>query len=148
MAGNDTVRPPGRPGGGAGAVRGAGQPRTQDCSRQDQTISGSLQYQQLETLPSVQVEGSGGALCSPSSKLDTMLTTGAGDTLAFSGSQYWKLTQTAVAAGYPRPTQRDWPGISGNYASLNLRALHPYCVHSGLEGGVDASFTWTNGGAS
>ena len=45
------------------------------------------------------------------------------ETYVFKGRQYWKLTDTAVAEGYPRDAERDW----------------------GLPGRVDAAFTWTNG---
>ena len=45
------------------------------------------------------------------------------ETYVFKGRQYWKLTDTAVAEGYPRNAERDW----------------------GLPGRVDAAFTWTNG---
>eukprot|EP00092_Neocalanus_flemingeri_P005687 GFUD01006126.1.p1 GENE.GFUD01006126.1~~GFUD01006126.1.p1 ORF type:complete len:529 (+),score=114.73 GFUD01006126.1:188-1774(+) len=56
--------------------------------------------------------------------LDTMVTTFAGVTFAFLGSQYWKLTDTAVEPGYPRLISQGWTGLPWS---------------------VDASFTWTNG---
>ena len=55
--------------------------------------------------------------------LDTIVTI-QGDTFAFHGEKYWKLTDTAVEAGYPRTISRDWDGLPAN---------------------LDAAFTWTNG---
>jgi len=63
------------------------------------------------------------ALCS-SGKLDTIVTMNNSETYAFLGDNYWKLTDTSVALGYPRSTSADWDGLPGN---------------------LDASFTWTNG---
>ena len=40
-------------------------------------------------------------------KLDTMLTTAQGDTFAFYGSKYWRLTDTSIAQGYPRYKARE-----------------------------------------
>jgi len=56
--------------------------------------------------------------------LDTMVTLKTRVTYAFLGNQYWKLTETSVAPGYPRSISEDWGGLPGN---------------------LDASFTWTNG---
>ena len=55
--------------------------------------------------------------------LDTIVTIEA-ETFAFHGDKYWKLTDTAVEAGYPRTISRDWDGLPAN---------------------LDAAFTWTNG---
>ena len=55
--------------------------------------------------------------------LDTIVTI-QGETFAFSGEKYWKLTDTSVEAGYPRTISRDWDGLPAN---------------------LDAAFTWTNG---
>ena len=40
------------------------------------------------------------ALCDGS--LDTIVSTSQGQTYAFFGSKYWKLTDTDIAPGYPR----------------------------------------------
>jgi len=56
--------------------------------------------------------------------LDTMVTLRSRVTYAFLGNQYWKLTETSVAPGYPRSISADWDGLPGS---------------------LDAAFTWTNG---
>jgi len=62
------------------------------------------------------------ALCN--AEFDTMLTMKNDETYVFKDKRYWKLTETAVAEGYPRNIERDWDG------------LPPH---------LDAAFTWTNG---
>jgi len=59
-----------------------------------------------------------------SRKLDTIVTLEDEETYAFLGDQYWKLTETSVADGYPRSISKDWDGLPGD---------------------LDASFTWVNG---
>jgi len=56
--------------------------------------------------------------------LDTMVTMKNKVTYAFNGNKYWKLTETSVEPGYPRPISEGWKGLPGN---------------------LDAAFTWTNG---
>lgn len=56
--------------------------------------------------------------------LDTIVTTKDDNTYAFYGDQYWKLTDTAIAPGYPRSISDNWDGLPSN---------------------LDAAFTWTNG---
>jgi len=72
--------------------------------------------------------GGGGSedkvLCNTRGGLDTIVTLRTRVTYAFLGNQYWKLTETSVAPGYPRSISSDWDGMPGN---------------------LDASFTWTNG---
>ena len=46
------------------------------------------------------------------------------ETYVFKGTQYWKLTEDAIAPGYPRSISRNWGNMPGN---------------------LDAAFTWTNG---
>lgn len=55
---------------------------------------------------------------------DTILTMKNDDTYVFKDRKYWKLTETAVAEGYPRNIAQDWDGLPGH---------------------LDAAFTWTNG---
>ena len=62
-------------------------------------------------------------LCSNSS-VDSMLSTQDGSTYAFKGNQFWKLTEDAIAHGYPKPISKFWPGLPPN---------------------IDTSFSWTNG---
>ena len=58
-----------------------------------------------------------------SKKLDAMVTVKNGNTFAFLGNNYWKLTESSVEPGYPRPISEEWDGLPGN---------------------LDAAFTWTN----
>jgi len=55
--------------------------------------------------------------------LDTIVTIDR-ETYAFHGDKYWRLTDTAVEADYPRNIARDWDGLPSD---------------------LDAAFTWTNG---
>ena len=57
-------------------------------------------------------------------RLDTILTTKQGETFVFYGSKYWKLSDTGVQDGYPRPISEGWDKLP-----LSL----------------DASFTYSNG---
>ena len=56
--------------------------------------------------------------------MDTIVTVKNDSTYAFYGNKYWKLTDTAIAPGYPRSISSDWDGMPGN---------------------LDAAFTWKNG---
>ena len=56
--------------------------------------------------------------------LDTIVTAKDDTTYAFYGDKYWKLTDTAIAPGYPRSISANWDGLPSN---------------------LDAAFTWTNG---
>ena len=53
-----------------------------------------------------------------------MVTVKNGDTFGFSRDKYWKLTQTSIAPGYPRPIEEGWNGLPND---------------------LDAAFTCTNG---
>merc|ERR1712133_322751 len=46
--------------------------------------------------------------------LDTIVTTKDDNTYAFYGDQYWKLTDTAIAPGYPRSISDNWDGLPSN----------------------------------
>lgn len=56
--------------------------------------------------------------------LDTIVTVKNDSTYAFYGDKYWRLTDTAIAPGYPRSISSDWDGLPSN---------------------LDGAFTWTNG---
>ena len=58
-------------------------------------------------------------LCS--GDIDTILTMKNDETYVFKGENYWKLTETSVAPGYPRTIRDDWKGLPSN---------------------LDAAFTW------
>ena len=53
--------------------------------------------------------------------IDTMLTMKNDETYVFKNGDYWKLTDTTVASGYPRSISDDWESLPGN---------------------LDAAFTW------
>lgn len=57
-------------------------------------------------------------------KVDTIFNTADGNTYIFKGNQYWKLTEDAVAKGYPKLISKGWPGLPGN---------------------INAAFTYKNG---
>ena len=67
-------------------------------------------------------DGNNKLLCN--SGFDTILTMKNDETYVFKDKNYWKLTETSVAEGYPRNIARDWNGLPSN---------------------LDAAFTWTNG---
>ena len=46
------------------------------------------------------------------STIDSMITMADG-TFAFKGEKYWKLTDDAVAAGYPKSIAENWGGLPG-----------------------------------
>lgn len=64
-----------------------------------------------------------GALCR-NSKIDAVFNTGDGATYAFRDDKYFRLTENAVADGYPKAISEGWPGLPGN---------------------IDAAFTYKNG---
>ncbi|XP_046668364.1 matrix metalloproteinase-2 isoform X3 [Homalodisca vitripennis] len=69
------------------------------------------------------VEGEDGELCADAT-IDTIFNSAEGVTYAFKGLHYWKLTETSIAAGYPRLISKSWIGLPGN---------------------IDAAFTYKNG---
>jgi len=57
------------------------------------------------------------------SKLDAIVQTSDGNSYAFSGDSYWKLTSDSIAPGYPRRIAKDWPGLPENIdAALTWKA--------------------------
>lgn len=63
-----------------------------------------------------------GELCSDPA-IDTIFQVD-GETFAFKGEYYWKLTDIGLADGYPRSISKDWVGLTTN---------------------IDAAFSWRNG---
>lgn len=57
-------------------------------------------------------------------KIDTLFSTNNGDTYAFKGSYYYKLTENAVEAGYPKLIRSGWPGLSGTYGWKYFRCAY------------------------
>ncbi|XP_055315520.1 matrix metalloproteinase-14 isoform X2 [Sitodiplosis mosellana] len=62
-------------------------------------------------------------LCSDP-KIDAMFNTADGNTYAFKDNNYYRLTENAVAEGYPKRISDGWPGLPGH---------------------IDAAFTYKNG---
>ncbi|KRF97984.1 uncharacterized protein Dwil_GK21871, isoform C [Drosophila willistoni] len=58
------------------------------------------------------------------SKIDTIFNSAHGDTYAFKGDKFYKLTTDAVEEGYPQLISKGWPGLPSN---------------------IDAAFTYKNG---
>lgn len=58
------------------------------------------------------------------SKVDTLFNSAQGETYAFKGDKYYKLTTDSVEEGYPQLISKGWPGLPGN---------------------IDAAFTYKNG---
>ncbi|XP_064541521.1 matrix metalloproteinase-14 isoform X2 [Drosophila montana] len=58
------------------------------------------------------------------SKIDTLFNSANGETYAFKGDKYYKLTTDSVEEGYPQLISKGWPGLPGN---------------------IDAAFTYKNG---
>ncbi|XP_017867316.1 PREDICTED: matrix metalloproteinase-14 isoform X3 [Drosophila arizonae] len=58
------------------------------------------------------------------SKIDTLFNSAHGETFAFKGDKYYKLTTDSVEEGYPQLISKGWPGLPGN---------------------IDAAFTYKNG---
>ncbi|XP_043070505.1 stromelysin-3 isoform X1 [Drosophila grimshawi] len=58
------------------------------------------------------------------SKIDTLFNSPTGETYAFKGDKYYKLTTDSVEDGYPKLISKGWPGLPGN---------------------IDAAFTYKNG---
>lgn len=46
-------------------------------------------------------------------KIDTIFNTHDGSTYAFKGNNYYKLTENAIAEGYPKLISDGWPGLPG-----------------------------------
>ena len=47
-------------------------------------------------------------------KIDAIFNTADGSTFAFKGNKYYKLTENAIADGYPKLISEGWPGLTGN----------------------------------
>ncbi|KQS63139.1 uncharacterized protein Dere_GG19900, isoform B [Drosophila erecta] len=58
------------------------------------------------------------------SKVDTLFNSAQGETYAFKGDKYYKLTTDSVEEGYPQLISKGWPGLPAN---------------------IDAAFTYKNG---
>ena len=75
------------------------------------------------SIPDQERKDSRGGICE-NTRVDTIVTDKHSDTYVFQGSKYWKLTDTSVEPGYPKPIAEGWSGLADD---------------------IDAAFTWTNG---
>lgn len=48
-------------------------------------------------------------------KIDAVFNTNDGSTYGFKGDHYYKLTENALADGYPKRISEGWPGLPGNF---------------------------------
>lgn len=58
-------------------------------------------------------------LCSDP-KIDAVFNTHDGNTYAFKGNNYYRMTENAIAEGYPKRISDGWPGLTGINQSKNL----------------------------
>ena len=63
-------------------------------------------------------------LCLSSTHIDSILSLEDRSTFVFQNEQFWRLTDDAVARGYPKKTSKIWKGLPDK---------------------IDAAFTWKNG---
>jgi len=114
--------------------------------------------------------GNAGKLCTDSS-FDAISTMPDGQTYVFKGSRYWKLTDTATAAGYPKDISDNWDGLPGyidtaftwnnnrtfffkgdqywRFTNMKLDRGYPKMISQGFGGvpdNVDAAFVWSGNG--
>uniref|UniRef100_A0A7G3AQ15 Putative matrix metalloproteinase-19 isoform x1 n=1 Tax=Lutzomyia longipalpis TaxID=7200 RepID=A0A7G3AQ15_LUTLO len=75
------------------------------------------------TTPRTSVNTINNELCKDA-KIDAIFNSADGMTYAFKGDMYYRLTENAVAEGYPKRISEGWPGLPGN---------------------IDAAFTYKNG---
>ena len=85
------------------------------------TLYGSNKPKPTPTPPPVSPRNE---LCN--NKIDAIFRTANNQTFVFKDDKYWRLTETKVAAGYPRKVTSDWGGQ--------------------LPGNIDAAFTWERRG--
>lgn len=48
-------------------------------------------------------------------KIDALFNSAEGQTYAFKGNKYYRLTENSVAEGYPKLISEGWPGLPGGY---------------------------------
>ncbi|XP_014360479.2 matrix metalloproteinase-14 isoform X2 [Papilio machaon] len=110
------------------------------------------------------------ALCADPS-FDTIFNSADGATFVFKGEYYWRLTESGVAAGYPRLISRAWPGLPANidaaftykngktyffkgskywrYNGQNIDGDYPKEISEGFTGipdNIDAALVWSGNG--
>ncbi|CRK95035.1 CLUMA_CG008519, isoform B [Clunio marinus] len=104
-------------------------------------------------------------------RLDALFNTGDGSTYAFKGNKYYKLTENAIADGYPKLISDGWPGLPSNidaaftykngktyffkgskywrYNGRNLDGDYPKEINEGFTGvpnNIDAAMVWGGNG--
>lgn len=93
-----------------------------------QTLYGRKAYSGVATTRKPTVKpaaprGDSDVICR-SPKIDAVFNSNDGSTFAFKGDKYYKLTENAIADGYPKPISEGWPGLPAD---------------------IDAAFTYKNG---
>lgn len=93
-----------------------------------QTLYGRKSYSGVATTKRPTVKpapprGGEDAICK-SPKIDAIFNSNDGSTFAFKGDKYYKLTENAIAEGYPKLISEGWPGLPRD---------------------IDAAFTYKNG---
>uniref|UniRef100_A0A336MF57 CSON000784 protein n=1 Tax=Culicoides sonorensis TaxID=179676 RepID=A0A336MF57_CULSO len=89
------------------------------------TSGGGSQQPTIKTTkkPTVVQNDNSNELCK-SPKIDAVFNTADGNTYVFKGDKYYRLTENAIADGYPKKISEGWPGLESN---------------------IDAAFTYKNG---
>lgn len=77
--------------------------------------SGSPQQPTLKTTKRPNVQNDAIELCN-SAKIDAIFNTADGNTYAFKGDKYYKLTENSIAEGYPKKITDGWPGLEGEFS--------------------------------
>lgn len=78
-------------------------------------------------------------------KVDAMFNTHDGKTYAFKGNQYYRLTENAIAEGYPKLISEGWPGLPGTIPQQFVWYSHSNRWIIIQIGHIDAAFTYKNG---
>lgn len=110
------------------------------------------------------------ALCKDA-KIDAIFNTADGSTYAFRGDKYYRLTENAVAEGFPKKISEGWPGLPSSidaaftykngktyffkgskywrYNGRNLDGEYPKEINEGFTGvpnSIDAAMVWGGNG--
>ncbi|XP_055700592.1 matrix metalloproteinase-2 isoform X4 [Phlebotomus papatasi] len=122
------------------------------------------------TTPRTSIPRVNNELCKDA-KIDAIFNSADGMTYAFKGNMYYRLTESAVAEGYPKPISEGWPGLPGNidaaftykngktyffqgskywrYNGRNIDGDYPKLISEGFTGipdNIDAALVWGGNG--
>lgn len=56
-------------------------------------------------------------------KIDAIFNTADGNSYAFKGDKYYKLTEQSIADGYPKPITEGWPGLPSKKIYMKILKL-------------------------